>query len=265
MIPVYSISKPFLAQAVLELGRDLETPIGEIVLGLPATLARRQIGQLLNHTSGLSDYGPMPEYQKAVAANAPAWTRTEFLERVSALPHNRQGFSYSNIGYFLLRLMVEQHTGQSYFGSLNELVFNQLDFTAVAQWEDIDDWQFPDKPEDLQSYDPKWVYSGTFLAEPEALKVAFAKLVKQRMEGVGLEAGNTLLDYQDTGMDQPAYNYGFMTDGSVPKFVGHGGGGPGLGLMILGKPGADRFALEYQFGGGFDQTAAIKRLRVLAG
>jgi D-alanyl-D-alanine carboxypeptidase len=264
MIPVYSISKPFLAQAVLELGHDLETPIGDIVSGLPQVFGRRNLGQLLNHTSGLSDYGPMPEYQRAVNANSPAWSRAEFLERVNGLPHDRHGFSYSNIGYFLLRLAVEQHTGLSYFGALKELVFSQLDFTAVAQWENIDDWHFDAKPIEMQNYDPKWVYSGTFLAEPEALRVAFANLVKLRMAGVGLEAGNTLLDYQDTGMDRPAYNYGFMADGPLPKFVGHGGGGPGLGLMILGKPGADRFELEYQFGGGFDQTAAIKRLRLLA-
>jgi len=265
MIPVYSISKPFLAQAVLELGHDLETQIGDIVAELPEVLGSRKLGQLLNHTSGLSDYGPMPEYHQAVSVNAPAWTRTEFLQRVSALPHERQGFSYSNIGYFLLRLAVEQQTGLTYFESLQALVFNQLGFADVAAWENIDDWSFEAKPAEMQKYDPKWVYSGTFLAEPEALRIAFAKLVQLRMLGLGLEAGNTVLDYSDTGMDQPAYNYGFMTDGSVPKLVGHGGGGPGLGLMILGKPGADRFELEYEFGGGFDQTAAIKRLRVLAG
>jgi D-alanyl-D-alanine carboxypeptidase len=264
MIPLYSISKPFLAQAVLELGADLATPVGDIVAGLPEVLGRRKLGQLLNHTSGLSDYGPMPEYQLAVSNNESAWARAELIQRVAGLAHELQGFNYSNIGYFLLRLAVEQQTGLSYYESLKWLVFNQLDFIAVAPWEKTDDWHFEDKPIELQNYDPKWVYSGTFLAEPEALKVAFAKLVKLRMAGVGLEAGNTLLDYPDTGMDQPAYNYGFMSDGRVPKFVGHGGGGPGLGLMILGRPSADRFELEYQFAGGFDQTAAIKRLRVLA-
>ena len=263
MIPVYSISKPFLAQAVLELGADLATPVGDLVPGLPAVLANRKLWNLLNHTSGLGDYGPIPEYQRAVANNEPAWSRADFLNHVSSLPHDKSGFSYSNIGYFLLRLAVEQKTGLSYFESLNQLVFPNIDFTQVAQWESIDDWKFEDKPAELQKYDPRWVYSGTFLADPEALCVAFAKLVQLRSQGLGLEAGNNLLDYPNTGMDEPGYNLGFMTNGQQPMHVGHGGGGPGLGLMILGKPGDSAFQLEYQFGNEFDQTAAIKRLRAL--
>lgn len=66
LIPAYSIAKPFLAQAVLELGLDLEDSVGTFLTGLEDVYAKRKIADLLNHTAGLNDYSAIPEYFKAV-------------------------------------------------------------------------------------------------------------------------------------------------------------------------------------------------------
>lgn len=254
MIPAYSISKPFLAQAVLALELPLTEPIGNWVPDLAEDYADRRIGDLLNHTSGLGDYGSLPEYNAAVSALEPAWSRTELLGRAEGLPHAHEGFRYSNIGYLLLRMAVERATGKSYFQSLEQLVFAPLKITGLAEW---------DTPTDaVPGYDPRWVYSGTFLAKPEALAPALAALVAYRSAAGNLDAGHVTVPYPNTGFDHPAYSYGLMANGNPASMVGHGGGGPGFGLMALVNVETGKADLEYGLDQGWDQTAAILSLRV---
>lgn len=89
MIPAYSVSKPFLAQAVLELKLDLDAPVGQYLSDLPEVYAHRRIRDLLNHTSGLYDYSALTEYNEAVAKRERAWSRAELLQRAEALAHDR--------------------------------------------------------------------------------------------------------------------------------------------------------------------------------
>ena len=262
MIPVYSISKPFLAQAVLELGVPIDSTIGEQLPNLAAAYASRKIGALLNHTSGLADYGFLKEYHAAVDAREPAWSRADLLESCEALPHNFEGFQYSNIGYLLLRMLVEKQTGLEYFEALEQLVFHPLNIDAFDKWEVA--------TEVVPGYDPRWVYSGTFVGDPATVADAVAVLARHRHEafGVGavsgLCAGLTPVHHENTGFDAPGYNFGFMTDGGsiteLPRFVGHGGGGPGFGLMVLVNPASWLGVLEFATE-GWNQTEAIGRLR----
>ena len=263
MIPVYSISKPFLAEAVLSLGLDLNDEIGSH-LDLAPVYGRRTIGALLNHSSGLDDYGRLADYHAAVAQRTPAWPVAELLDRCEALPHANVGFQYSNIGYLLLRLLVQKQTGLSYCDALVEHVFGKVGLVPgsdVAEWESLGAFETPE----LRDYDPKWVYSGTFLANPKSLVPGFARLAAHRAETHGHQAGLISVPYPDTGSDNPGYNFGFMADGNPAKLVGHGGGGPGYGLLIWGPPSTDRFHLEFQeVGPGkpeFDQAGAIQKIR----
>jgi CubicO group peptidase (beta-lactamase class C family) len=199
MIPVYSISKPFLAQAVLELDLPTHNPIGSFLSQLAPVYAERPLEQLLNHTSGLGSYGELPDYQTSVDADLPAWPAELLLTKCLNITHDKNGFSYSNLGYKLLRMLVEQETGLSYFEALQKLVFEPLGLTEFAEWTQTTDI--------VPGYHPGWVYSGTFLSPPEAIAPALAKLAQYRAETLGLKAG-------------PGSN--FSQSNEIDKFNGRG-------------------------------------------
>jgi len=246
-----------LAQAILELRLPLDAKIGELVPSLQPVYAHRTLAQLLNHSSGLDDYGMLPEYHRAVAAGETAWSREQLLERNMVLPHENSGFRYSNIGYLLLRMCLERQTGLTYFSSLKKLVLEPLGITGFREWE---------QPTDVvPGYDPRWVYSGTFLASPKEIAPGLAKLVTHRVQTLGLSAGWISVPHQNTGFDNPGYNYGFMGPGLPMTAAGHGGGGPGFGLMALVNPVTGKAGLRYATDGRFDQTAAILDLRAEIG
>jgi hypothetical protein len=72
------------------------------------------------------------------------------------------------------------------------------------------------------------------------------------------------VDHPGTGFDEPGYNYGFMTDGGFdgqpPRFIGHGGSGPGFRLMALVDTRSWQSAFDYSEA-DFDQTRAIIEMR----
>jgi len=260
VIPVYSISKPFLAQAILELGFDLTQPISRYLPGLAEVYGIRTVGALLNHTSGLRDYGAAASYQQAVAAGEPAWSQGELLLLAENFAHqspDRQEFEYSNIGYLLLKQALEHNTGLRYFAALTKLVFEPLAINGFAEW--------AERHPSIPTYDPNWVYSGTFLGQQDLIAKNLAKLARHRAETIGLTAGLEPVPYPNTGFNNPGYNYGFMTNGNPPSAVGHGGGGPGFEMMALVSTDDWRSALEVNTEGGFNQTEAIDRLRAQLG
>ena len=253
MLPVYSISKPFLAQAILELNLDLTAAIGDFFPGLAEAYKTRTVASLLNHTSGLDDYSQLPDYNQAVANAETAWSESELLERCEQLPHQRVGFHYSNIGYLLLRQAMERTAGLGYFQALEQLVFKPLGISGFAEW--------AEPHEAVPNYDPAWVYSGTFLAEPEGIAPALAALAKYRAATLGLAAGLAEVPYPNTGFEQPCYNFGFMANGNPPSHVGHGGGGPGFQLMALVNTSNWNSAVEISQTGDLDQAKAIESLK----
>src|SRR5262245_10168715 len=82
--PIYSITKTltaFCSLRLLEAGSlRIDVPIRRWLpeVEVPASVT---LGHLLQHTSGLRDYGPLPEYHRAVRQHPDRpWTRQEFLD-----------------------------------------------------------------------------------------------------------------------------------------------------------------------------------------
>lgn len=251
--PVYSIAKSFLAEAILSSGIDLEASIGDYVPGLASSYANRNVKALLNHTSGLSDYSELPDYALAVAKREPAWSRESLLSQTEKLPNNRDAFHYSNVGYLLLRMALEATQNSSFFAAIHSLVLKPLNITEFHEWEE--------SSELVPSYDPRWVYSGTFVATQPALVEGYSRLIAHRAKTTGLEAGLTPVPYPNTGFQRPSYGFGLMceTVNGQPSFVGHGGGGPGYAHMILTNTKTLESALETSTG-DLDQCVAIETL-----
>ena len=143
---IYSITKAFTATIVLQL-------VDEGVLSLDDTVARWlddpavaripntdrvTLRQLLTHTSGIYDYlddTDSPFWADAFlnpdADWAKVWTRPELLAYADGANHAPyfdpgQGVYYSNTGFVLLGLIVEQATGHSFGDELRTRILTPL-------------------------------------------------------------------------------------------------------------------------------------------
>jgi len=137
-----SISKQFTAAATVLLALDgklkLEDDVRKYVPELPAYERPITIRHLLNHTSGLRDWGEV-----AALAGWPRETRVhthdhvlDILSRQRALNYpSGDKYSYTNSGYNLLAIIVSRVSGQPFATFSRERLFKPLGLTST-QWRD---------------------------------------------------------------------------------------------------------------------------------
>lgn len=137
-----SVSKQFTAAAVLLLARagklSLDDPVRKYVTELPDFGAPLTIRQLLQHTSGLRDWGNL-----VALAGWPRTTRVhthahvlDILSRQRTLnfqPGTR--WSYSNSGYNLAAIIVSRVRGMSFAEFTKTAIFDPLGMTDTS-WRD---------------------------------------------------------------------------------------------------------------------------------
>ncbi|MBB5117831.1 hypothetical protein AF335_10555 [Streptomyces eurocidicus] len=117
-----SITKTFTAAVVLQLAHEgklkLDGTVQHYLPGLlPAGYPEIRISQLLNYTSGLPSAGLPADFDWQYAHRFTAWDHRELVRRavgrpMEFTPGTRQ--HYSNIGYNVLGLIIEEVTGRSY-------------------------------------------------------------------------------------------------------------------------------------------------------
>ncbi len=137
-----SVSKQFTAAAVLLLARDgklsLDDPARKHVPELPDYGTPLTIRHLLQHTSGLRDWGEV--------AGIAGWPRTtrvhthahvlDILRRQKALNFTPgTQYSYSNSGYNLAAIIVSRVSGKSFAEFSRERIFEPLGLTRTS-WRD---------------------------------------------------------------------------------------------------------------------------------
>ena len=129
---IASISKVLTATVVLQLVESaylsLDQPVGQVLadhVGVdiqdPA-VAGITVRQLLSHTSGLSGYDD--QFFGGAADSCSTAARAGLSGRLVAPPATR--FVYSNLGYCLLGLLVEQVTGRPYEVEVRERLLEPL-------------------------------------------------------------------------------------------------------------------------------------------
>jgi CubicO group peptidase (beta-lactamase class C family) len=124
-----SITKQFTAMAVLLLARRgrlrLDDTVDRFIPDYPAG-DRITIHHLLTHTSGIPSYNHLPDYaekmmQPLTPQEVTAWVREKPLQFE---PGTAQ--KYSNSGYVLLTVIIEQASGMAYEDCLRTLIFDPL-------------------------------------------------------------------------------------------------------------------------------------------
>lgn len=126
-----SIGKQFTAAAVMLLVEDgkikLDAPITSYFKGAPAWWGKVTVRHLLTHTSGLPDYAPSFDVQRAHSEETLA--RHFFTMKPMFAPGAR--WAYSNPGYVLLGIIVRKASGQFYGDLLKTRVFAPAGMTTA--------------------------------------------------------------------------------------------------------------------------------------
>ncbi|WP_044006630.1 serine hydrolase domain-containing protein [Jannaschia sp. CCS1] len=228
--PYWSFTKTVIAICALKLVESGKLDLDAKLNDEPHTLR-----QLLNHTSGLPDYGQFSEYHSAVAAKELPWTRSKLLDVALAkgmLFEPTQGWSYSNIGYMFVVELIETTMEKPLRKVIAEMVCKPLSLLSVELAETREQFDRVHW-EAATDYDPKWVYHGCLIGNaPDAARLLHALMVDHLLQP---ETMRQMLDARYLGgaiPDRPwtecGYALGLMS-GAVKgagKAVGHSGSGP---------------------------------------
>jgi D-alanyl-D-alanine carboxypeptidase len=135
---IASVSKTFTAALILELAEDgaidLDARVSRYLPDLPL-VGKTTVRQLLDHTSGLTDYFLHGRIDaRLLADKGHAWTAAETLKYVRK-PAFRpgRGWLYSNTNYYLLGLVAEAVDGRSLAEQLRARFLDPLELTRTYE------------------------------------------------------------------------------------------------------------------------------------
>jgi CubicO group peptidase (beta-lactamase class C family) len=134
-----SVTKQFTAAAILLLAEDgrlnLVDRVNDWLPSLPKAAEQVTIHHLLTHTSGLIDYEDViPETFAAQLHDGDVLRLLETQERTYFRAGG--GYRYSNSGYALLALIVQQASGTSFAAFLRERIFTTLGMDDTVAYEE---------------------------------------------------------------------------------------------------------------------------------
>jgi CubicO group peptidase (beta-lactamase class C family) len=262
VVPWWSFTKTIIAAAALVL-------VQQKLLNLDQPLANRRytLRQLLQHRAGVAEYGDLAAYHTAVAAGDEPWPAAVLLERTQAdrLRYEPgQGWSYSNIGYLLVRELVERACGQDLGAALSGLVLRPLG-AGQARMARL--------PADLEgvamgvdSYHPGWVYHGLLVGPLQEAALVLDRLMSGTLLSPDLldemrDAHRLDVPVRGRPWAVPAYGLGLM--GGIAsngmRAVGHTGGGPGSVIAVFHLPEAERPYTAAAFAFGDDPAQVEER------
>jgi CubicO group peptidase (beta-lactamase class C family) len=293
IVPWWSFGKTLLAACVLRLAEAGRVALDEppsILVGVPEPGGHGRGGngptppwtvrQLLQHTAGIRDYGPLPAYRKAVAAGEQPWPDAALYRRVPPTdlcfaPGN--GWSYSNVGYLLLRRLVERVLECDLGEALALLVLQPLELrdcrVAMAAG-DLSQLAL----EVPTGYHPGWVYHGLVIGPVDQAALALHRLwhgdllspATRVTMATAVPVGGPI-----AGRPWVSHSYGLglmvggmAEDGAEAAFevLGHSAGGPGsAGAVYTALSGRPATVAAFTAGenGGPAEFAALRAIRRL--
>src|SRR5438128_8391790 len=126
-----SVGKQFTATAVMmlvEAGKiSLDDKISKYFPDAPESWQNITVRHLLTHTAGTTDYPQDFDFRRD-------YTENELLKRAEAIPlafQPGEKWSYSNLGYVLLGILIHKVSGQFYGDFLHDRVFEPFGMTTA--------------------------------------------------------------------------------------------------------------------------------------
>ncbi|MCP4706291.1 MAG: beta-lactamase family protein [candidate division Zixibacteria bacterium] len=242
---IYSITKTFTATAILLLCEQSDNFLDkEFVfffpdMSIPSDITVRQ---LLNHSSGLSEYGST-EYQEAVYSHPEKpWSYMKLMKyglKNTPLFGAGKGWSYSNPGYGLLKELVELLSNKEYYSFIEEYILKPtgLHDTRPFLKPDYDcnllQGSDPLIPDDFRTkYNPGWIATGCLISTVSDITRFYQALFSGKLiSDESLKQMKETIDVPAPAPPPmiPAYGLGLMHGRNEPlgEAYGHGGGGPG--------------------------------------
>ena len=133
---VASVGKTFTAFVVMMLVEEgvieLDRTIADYLDDLPSAWHSVSVRHILSHQSGLPSYTDVENYWTDIIRYE--LSQAEIIDLVRSVPLMFQPgeySSYDNTGYYLLGMMLEQITGQTYADLMLERLFKPLGMTAT--------------------------------------------------------------------------------------------------------------------------------------
>jgi len=237
-----SMNKMFTCVAIQQLIQEgklsLDDPVGKYLdeTWLPFELADKiQVKHLMTHTSGLGSYFNQKymESSRALFKELDDYKPIVYQDTLAFEPGT--GWSYSNTGMFLLGVIIEAVTEESYFDYIREHIYEP------AGMKNTDSYEMDRPVKNLAigytQIDGEWFNNlymhvikggpagGGFSTAPDLL--AFDQALRNLV----------LLDQEHTEMvwsakpelGSPSYGFGFGVNGTQSnRIVGHGGGFTGI-------------------------------------
>ncbi|HSB09418.1 MAG TPA: serine hydrolase domain-containing protein [Blastocatellia bacterium] len=253
-----STTKMFTAAALVTLAEQgkikLDAPIGNYVKGLNPRIAAVTAHQLLSHTAGIIDEAPMygRHDDAALGEEIRSWKEDKLFTEPGRI------ISYSNPGYWLAGLVIEEVGGKPYADQMSESLFKPLGMNSttlrptVAMTFPLSQGHNPARsgtPTVIRPFadnSASWPAGSMFSSVADLSRFAIAFLNEGKIDGKQvlspavierLSAGHAAIP----GNPDRKYGYGLMT-GTYRgvKLFEHGGSRSGYGSTISMAP-------EYHF------------------
>lgn len=229
VLPWWSFGKTVLATAILKLVENNKLDLKKRYFNNEATLF-----QVLRHEGGYGDYAYGPIYHGAVDANESPWSYEEMIEKTSnqALKFKPGShWQYSNIGYYHLKVLIENTVKQPITEALNQLVFHPIglkDIRVAQSKKDLTGCSYV-----KEAYDPNWLYHGMVIGSLGSAceflnQLSQGKIISKALLHIMEEAYNFNVDVTGRPWEKPGYGLGLMIDNRDDDYYsyGHTGMGP---------------------------------------
>jgi CubicO group peptidase (beta-lactamase class C family) len=126
-----SVGKQFTATAVMMLVEEgkvaLDDPLSKYFQDAPPAWKQVTVRQLLSHTAGFTDYPEDFDMRRD-------YTEADLIRKVKAIPlayPPGTAWSYSNLGYLTLGVLIHKVTGQFYGDFLQQRIFRPLGMSTT--------------------------------------------------------------------------------------------------------------------------------------